>query len=92
MAIIPVCALCGERIFEVVPMHVGKYFRKHPEKLIWWTPFSKRHGLCCRIPVKVKIPFPLMVNTGDIDDDAKDTNDLSDLKLKGNISKEQQDE
>ncbi len=50
IALIPVCAFVGERIFDIVPMRVGKFFQAHPEKLIWWTPFSKRQGLLCRLP------------------------------------------
>ncbi len=49
VVMIPVCAFLGERIFDIVPMRVGKYFQAHPKKLIWWTPFSKRQGLACRL-------------------------------------------
>ncbi|MEY2335688.1 hypothetical protein AAE485_14195 (plasmid) [Acidithiobacillus ferriphilus] len=52
IALIPMCAFVGEKIFDAVPMKVGKYFQVHPEKLIWWTPFSKRQGLLCSLPVK----------------------------------------
>ncbi|MHB1630679.1 MAG: hypothetical protein ACYCQL_00495 [Acidithiobacillus sp.] len=54
IALIPVCAFVGESIFDIVPMRVGKFFQAHPEKLIWWTPFSKRQGLLCRLPAKSK--------------------------------------
>ena len=42
ITMVPVCAVLGERIFLVIPMRVGPYFQEHPEKLIWWTPFSNR--------------------------------------------------
>ncbi len=49
LVMIPICALVGEPIFEVVPMRVNPYFREYPEKLIWWSPFSKRQGAVCQL-------------------------------------------
>jgi hypothetical protein len=51
---VPVCAFVGERIFDIVPTRVGRFFREHPEELIWWTPFSKRQGLLCSLPDRQK--------------------------------------
>ncbi len=49
ISLIPVCAFVGERIFDIVPMQIGHFFQEHPERLIWWTPFSKRQGLLCQL-------------------------------------------
>lgn len=54
ITMIPVCAFVGERIFDIVPTRVGRFFRADPKKLIWWTPFSERQGLLCRLPAKSK--------------------------------------
>ena len=52
VAMVPVCAVVGEPIFQVVPMRVGRFFLERPERLIWWTPFSPRQGFLCRFPKK----------------------------------------
>lgn len=37
ISFIPVCAIIGEKIVEVVPFRVDKWHRENPEKLQWLT-------------------------------------------------------
>ena len=35
VALFPVCAIVDEKISNVVPFKVGRYFKDHPDKLQW---------------------------------------------------------
>ena len=40
LALIPLCAILGEKISNVLPCRVSNYFHEHPEKLVFINPFK----------------------------------------------------
>lgn len=38
------CALMGEKLMEVVPLRLKKYWRERRSEMVWVTPFTSRSG------------------------------------------------